>query len=319
MTSILLPLQLQALIGLEHRQLSFIAQAVTLAIEKEAKLTIAITCEEIKSNLQCIDAIWEKIQALLGALYVVQLNTSYQAQKPLFNCNVVFQDICGYPIHFEPYITAVCIVEQDKEKVNTWNTERAESPLQCCILTDNHDDKHTNLIENTGPIEPLVFNRAAVGGTFDHLHAGHKILLTMTAILSAKSMVVGVTDDCMLLKKKHRELIDSTDKRVKAVQEYLNLAKRTIQYEVVPITDPFGPTVTDPTIDALVVSKETLKGGDLVNNERDMRGYPPLELRIIDVISSENASVQGKDMDVLKISSSWIRDYIAKNQPRSTS
>lgn len=49
----------------------------------------------------------------------------------------------------------------------------------------------------------------------------------------------------------------------------------------------------------------------IVNSERDMRGYPPLELRIIDVISSENSSVQGKDMDVLKISSSWIREYIA--------
>lgn len=45
-----------------------------------------------------------------------------------------------------------------------------------------------------------------------------------------------------------------------------------------------------------------------------MRGYPPLELRIIDVISSENSSVQGKDMDVLKISSSWIREYIAKRR-----
>lgn len=51
-----------------------------------------------------------------------------------------------------------------------------------------------------------------------------------------------------------------------------------------------------------------------VNSERDMRGYPPLELRIIDVISSENASVQGKDMDVLKISSSWIREYIANKK-----
>lgn len=140
----------------------------------------------------------------------------------------------------------------------------------------------------------------------------------------------------MLLKKKHRELIDSTEQRVKNVETYLNFVKRGITYEVVPITDPFGPTVTDPTIDALVVSKETLKGGDLgklfryrvmsdfinmdvclynvVNSERDMRGYPPLELRIIDVISSENASVQGKDMDVLKISSSWIREYLAKGE-----
>jgi pantetheine-phosphate adenylyltransferase len=51
----------------------------------------------------------------------------------------------------------------------------------------------------------------------------------------------------------------------------------------------------------------------IVNSERDMRGYPPLELRIIDVISSENTSVQGKDMDVLKISSSWIREYISSS------
>jgi phosphopantetheine adenylyltransferase len=55
----------------------------------------------------------------------------------------------------------------------------------------------------------------------------------------------------------------------------------------------------------------------IVNNERDMRGYPPLELRIIDVISSENASVQGKDMDVLKISSSWIREYISSSNSSS--
>ncbi|KAI9356079.1 hypothetical protein BD770DRAFT_420418 [Pilaira anomala] len=314
MTNFLLPLRFQFIVGLQQRQ-------ITLAIKKDAKLTIAITCEEIKSNLACLDAVWEKIQVFLGSLYVVQLNTSYQAGKPLFDCNVVFQDICGYPVHLEPYITAVCVVEKDKEQVNVWNAERTDSPLDCHVLTDSHKDKHIELTENTGPIEPLVFKRVAVGGTFDHLHAGHKILLTMTAILSKECMVVGVTDDCMLTKKKHRELIDSTEKRVKTVQEYLNLVKRTINYIVVPITDPFGPTVTDPEIDALVVSKETLKGGDLVNNERDMRGYPPLELRIIDVISSENASVEDKDMDVLKISSSWIREYIAKNkdQPRSTS
>lgn len=85
----------------------------------------------------------------------------------------------------------------------------------------------------------------------------------MTAILANQSMVVGVTDDCMLLKKKHRDLIAPTQQRVEYVKAYLQRVKRSIAYEVVPITDPFGPTVTDPTIDALVVSKETLKGGDL--------------------------------------------------------
>lgn len=132
-------------------------------------------------------------------------------------------------------------------------------------LTDQLETESNNarLVENTGPIEPLVFQRVAVGGTFDHLHAGHKILLTMTALLAKQSMVVGVTDDCMLLKKKHRELIASTSERVKSIEKYMQLVKRNISYEIVPIKDPFGPTVTDPTIDALVVSKETLKGGDL--------------------------------------------------------
>lgn len=75
------------------------------------------------------------------------------------------------------------------DRVKQWNSD-----LDIYILHDNHDIKHTNLIlENKAPIEPLVFNRVAVGGTFDHLHAGHKILLTMTALLSTKSMVVGVT------------------------------------------------------------------------------------------------------------------------------
>lgn len=135
--------------------------------------------------------------------------------------------------------------------------------METHLLTSGDQTEQPALEGNTGPIEPLVFQRVAVGGTFDHLHAGHKILLTMTALLAKQSMVVGVTDDCMLLKKKHRELIASTQQRVAFVKEYLYRVKRSITYEVVPIKDPFGPTVTDPTIDALVVSKETLKGGDL--------------------------------------------------------
>jgi phosphopantetheine adenylyltransferase len=37
------------------------------------------------------------------------------------------------------------------------------------------------------------FEKVAVGGTWDHLHAGHKILLTMTAFISRHEVVCGVT------------------------------------------------------------------------------------------------------------------------------
>ncbi|KAI8079494.1 uncharacterized protein B0P05DRAFT_579193 [Gilbertella persicaria] len=273
----LLPLSVPKLKCLSRQHSDAIEQAVQLAIEHKSHLVISIESEEIKAHKDCMDAIWNTVQAFLGTIYVIQLQVAYVKQHPLFDCHVVFQDICGYSVDSEPDIDTVCILDTD-------------------------------------PIEPLVFQRVAVGGTFDHLHAGHKILLTMTALLTQSSMVVGVTDDCMLTKKKHKEWIASTSERLLAVKKYMQSVRRDIQYDIVPITDPFGPTVTDPTIDALVVSKETLKGGDLVNNERDMRGYPPLELRMIDVISSNNASVEGQEMDVLKISSSWIREYIANHQ-----
>jgi pantetheine-phosphate adenylyltransferase len=33
----------------------------------------------------------------------------------------------------------------------------------------------------------------ALGGTFDHLHAGHKILLSMAAWIAERKIIVGVT------------------------------------------------------------------------------------------------------------------------------
>ena len=38
-----------------------------------------------------------------------------------------------------------------------------------------------------------VFPVVALGGTFDHLHAGHKILLSMAASLASRKLIVGVT------------------------------------------------------------------------------------------------------------------------------
>lgn len=40
---------------------------------------------------------------------------------------------------------------------------------------------------------PLVFNTVAVGGTFDRLHAGHRLLLAATALVARKHIFVGIT------------------------------------------------------------------------------------------------------------------------------
>lgn len=48
-----------------------------------------------------------------------------------------------------------------------------------------------------GPTDEM-YNTVVLGGTFDRLHAGHKILLSESVLRSRKRVVVGVTDDIMV-------------------------------------------------------------------------------------------------------------------------
>ena len=48
--------------------------------------------------------------------------------------------------------------------------------------------------------------------------------------------------------------------RTERTRAFLELFKPGLEYDIVPISDVYGPTAWDATIDALVVSKETLPG-----------------------------------------------------------
>lgn len=92
-----------------------IRQTVSLAIAEKAKrLVIGIKSQEIKTHAHCLDAIWDKMQTVLGHIYVAQLNVAYEANEPLFDCNVVFEDVCGYFVHLEPNLTKVCLSEKGR-------------------------------------------------------------------------------------------------------------------------------------------------------------------------------------------------------------
>ena len=40
---------------------------------------------------------------------------------------------------------------------------------------------------------PMFYPVVALGGTFDHLHAGHKILLSLAACIARDKLIVGIT------------------------------------------------------------------------------------------------------------------------------
>ncbi|KAF3172401.1 hypothetical protein TWF225_002227 [Orbilia oligospora] len=67
---------------------------------------------------------------------------------------------------------------------------------------------------------------SCVGGTFDYLHAGHKLLLTMTAYMipsgaTSPKIIVGLTGAELLKNKKHKEYVTSWETRCEATISFL--------------------------------------------------------------------------------------------------
>ena len=52
------------------------------------------------------------------------------------------------------------------------------------------------------------------------------------------------------------------------LSEFLVDIKPSLRYEIVPLFDFFGPSITDSDLKCIVVSEETLKGGLAVNKKR---------------------------------------------------
>lgn len=151
------------------------------------------------------------------------------------------------------------------------------------------------------------YGTVACGGTFDHLHDGHKILLSMTLFLASKKVIIGVTGPKLLTKKKFQEVLESYERREKNVKDFFKhiLASPSIEFDYYEINDVCGPTGFVRDIDALVVSGESAKGGEFVNNYRRDKSFPILDIITVDVVGNNQ---ENDDTYKGKLSSTDIRE-----------
>ncbi|XP_052845475.1 LOW QUALITY PROTEIN: bifunctional coenzyme A synthase [Drosophila gunungcola] len=133
---------------------------------------------------------------------------------------------------------------------------------------------------------PKMYPSVVLGGTFDRIHLGHKIFLTQAVLRTCKRLVVGVTTPAMTKGKTLPDLILPVKERIARLRHFLMDIDSTLQYEIVPIDDPFGPTQVDPDLDMIVVSAETLRGGQKVNEIRSAKQLRELEIFVIDIVES---------------------------------
>ncbi|KAM9487816.1 bifunctional coenzyme A synthase [Clarias gariepinus] len=167
-----------------------------------------------------------------------------------------------------------------------------------------------DLVEEQEEIEKENISKPAetyrdivVGGTFDRLHGAHRTLLNICCLMANRRFLIGVCDQELLKSKVLKELIEPYSRRVQKLQEFLNDVKPSLQYEIVPLSDPFGPSVSDAELECIVVSEETRRGGEAVNRKRVENGLRELVLYEIPLIKD----VHHADIEEEKISSSSLR------------
>ncbi|KAM4622737.1 bifunctional coenzyme A synthase [Discoglossus pictus] len=149
-------------------------------------------------------------------------------------------------------------------------------------------------------------NDVVVGGTFDRLHNAHKILLSVCCLLAERRLLIGVADKELLENKILKELIEPYEQRVESMTQFLVDVKPSLQYDIVPISDPYGPSITDPDLNCIVVSEETRKGGLSVNKKRQENGLSELSIHEIQLVKDPLHS----DNEEEKISSSSFRNRL---------
>jgi cytidyltransferase-like protein len=132
-----------------------------------------------------------------------------------------------------------------------------------------------------------LFHEVAVGGTFDALHRGHKILLR-TAFRAGDKVLVGLSRNGFVRRLRKGHPVDPYPTRRRALVSFLKKEGLAERGKIVPLDDPYGPTINDSTVDALVVSRVTQKMADKINKIRRHRGLKPLSVLSIRMVLAED-------------------------------
>ena len=124
-----------------------------------------------------------------------------------------------------------------------------------------------------------MFNITALGGTFDIIHIGH-IELIQKAVSISDKIIIGLTSDAFI-SKNDKKIINNFEQRSENLEKIIHEKFPDCSFEIAKLDDDFGPAVIQGDVDALVVSEETRKKGDILNTLRKERKLDPVEIIII--------------------------------------
>lgn len=288
--------------------LTKVGSYIRLASNKISK-TLYVSLETNNNN-NVVDYRNDDMQKIVPAIYV-----EAHRRAPLLDVRVLHHSY----YHCKNGIMSTKRSLQFRPQILFTNEQWKDDLLQQYLSRLNLTDDHTNMAivslsadqssdpinhESSSNISNQIYDNVCIGGTFDNLHNGHKILLSTAQLKCNQSLTIGVTNEQMLKTKTLRELIETSEKRIQSLNEYLNDVDPFIHYNVCEISDPFGPAIVDPTLEAIIVSEETIRGGEKINEIRKSKGMKPLKIDVIKLLQDDHKESL---IEENKVSSSSLR------------
>ncbi|MFX0040794.1 MAG: pantetheine-phosphate adenylyltransferase [Promethearchaeota archaeon] len=144
-----------------------------------------------------------------------------------------------------------------------------------------------------------MLKKVGLGGTFDHLHEGHKFLLKIALSLS-KFVEIGLTSQDLLKNKQYASKLEDYETRKENLKSFLNSITDLNRISIVEIKnwEDMDKYAQDPEYEGLVISQETYDNALKLNEGREKKGLKPLVLIVIPLLKNKNN---------IKISSTLIR------------
>lgn len=134
------------------------------------------------------------------------------------------------------------------------------------------------------------FKTIILGGTFDHLHIGHKDFILHGTSLAYKAIICLTSNN--YVKENKGENFEDYETRKKALEEFLEQQKLAGKVQIAKIDDAYGIALDkNAEIDAIAVVEKTIKGAESINIKREELGLPPLEVVVVTSTAADNGSV----------------------------
>ena len=134
------------------------------------------------------------------------------------------------------------------------------------------------------------YKKSCVGGTFDHLHLGHKELIN-TAFTLSEQVSIGLATPDLYNKKFLASLIENYSTRETNLKNFLKEKKYQDRTQIIPLKDIYGPTLDENDLQAIFVTQATQPNAIVINEKRVKKGLLPLEIIVVPFKKDEDGGI----------------------------